>query len=119
MYQNGERLNHYARKRMHKKKMKKAYAKTWYYGSSCGSWNSICLEVERGDYPYSPKALNYWNTFYLSGCRKYAKSCTSATLRAENRKLDYLVRHDDYEDFPQNTRKGDYRRYYDYGWCVY
>lgn len=119
MYQNGQRVQGYNEERLHKNKMREHYAQQHYRGTE--SWNSLREKWEDKETPshYCYHPLDYWKTFYLSGCRDYAKSETSSVLRAQNRKIAHAALYaDDYDDIPM-LRNGDYKRYYDYDWCIW
>lgn len=112
MYENGKRVNGYHRKRIHKQESKNKFAKTWWYGNSAGDWNQMVIDYLR-DPEY--RSLDYWKTFYLSGCRKVAKTSTSRRLR--NIFKSYVAR-EDYDNIPV-LNNADYRKYFDYDWTIW
>ena len=113
------RLNRFARKRQHKRELKLNHARR------CGRY-SIQHDEEREKYwngefvgcPwYSSRndGYEYWHRNYLSGCRKYAKSCTNRRIRSKYR---MQIRMMDPEDImaPQCS---DYEKEFDYLWTIY
>lgn len=122
MYENGKRVNGYQRKRLHKRKVKQSYAKTWYYGDGQYEWNLLVLQYK--DEPRSKwgHPLDYWKDCNLTGPRCYAKSQTNSVLRRkfndECRKALLEDFDDTYDDLPR-VANGNYRKYYDYSWTVW
>ena len=114
MYENGRRVNGYQRKRLHKRKIKKAYAKTWYYGDGEYAWNILVAQYK--DEPRSKwgHPLDYWKDISISGPRSYAKKQTNKAIRRQFRNCEREM----LDEIPRLT-KGYYRRYYDYAWTVW
>lgn len=115
MYENGKRVNGYHRKMLHKRAMKDKYVKTWFYGHISGlSWEEFLKYIRSRDW-YSEDDLHYWRTFYLSGCRSYAKYCTARKIRSVTKQA---VTKQDYDDI-LNIDRGMYRKYFDYDWTIW
>lgn len=122
MYENGKRVEGYQKKRLHKRKVKTAYAKTYCWGNSEYSWSMMVTEYkdvprERWGHP-----LDYWKDFSLTGPRKYAKSQTNSTLRREFNnqcRRALLEDFDETYDYMPQVANGNYRKYFDYAWTVW
>lgn len=111
MYENGKRISGHAKERLHKRKMKKRYAKKYSWGNSCREWEILEIEYQDMvlDSRYHP--LNYWRDYYLSDMRKIAKKATSRRIRRTMNQAteeDYLI-----------LRGADYRKYFDYDWFIW
>ncbi len=122
MYENGRRVNGYQRKRLHKRKVKKSYAKTWYYGDGEYAWNYLVIQYK--DEPRSKwgHPLDYWKEISLSGPRAHAKKQTNKALRREFKNHESKIVLAEFEDSMEHLPRlanGDYRRYYDYSWTVW
>ena len=119
MYENGKRVNGYQKKRLHKRKIKNTYAKTWYWGNGQYDWDMMVIEYK--DEPRSRwgHPLDYWKDFSLTGPRSYAKEQTNSIIRREYK--DYCRRAliDNIYDFTPNMSNGTYRKYFDYDWTVW
>ena len=114
MYENGRRLNRYARMQKHKREMKNRFASSWFYGCEAPiSWEEflVWLESRRkmGDYDYD---IEYWKTYYLTGPRSYAKQ---QTARKARRSFNQKVAHVDWDDFFID----DYEKSFDYAWTIW
>ena len=60
----------------------------------------------------------YWQLYYLTGPRKYAKDCTNSVIRAFYRNL--LNTHDPDElDDAQALSGSDYEKMFDYNWTIW
>lgn len=122
MYENGRRVNGYQRKRLHKRKMKKSYAKTWCWGNTETNWNSMVLM-----YKDEPRAkwghpLDYWKEYSLSNPRTFSKKKTNRTLRRDFNNLSRKIIYSDFEDthdYLPKVSNGTYRKYYDYDYNVW
>lgn len=118
MYENGKRVKGYAKKKLHKKKLKKSFAKGQRYYSASADYNEILNMLDTLP-EYSQKWLKkYWKLLYLSGPRQYAKFVTSRKLRAEARKIKYLVEIGQIDKIPYLKNK-DYEKYFDYDWTIW
>lgn len=60
----------------------------------------------------------YWKEFYLTGPRKYAKSCTNDVIRAKYRDLLNSLNLEDLENI-QALRGSDYEKLFDFWWTLY
>ena len=117
------RLNRYARKCKHKHVQKKRHAVKF------GRYDPRFDEDEaRGDYIEDvvnfPRAkwlehrnggYAYWDEFYLSGSRRFAKQSTNRKIRSEFRDLLANEHHD---NIP-TLRGSDYEKWFDYLWTIY
>lgn len=117
------RLNRYARKRAHKRILKKRHADKF------GVFNSnIDRDKQQTDYfetlesnpnskyiDHRNNGYTYWNQFYLSGRRGFAKRETNRRIR---RKYRELIANEHPDNIP--TPKGaDYEKEFDYPWTVW
>ena len=57
----------------------------------------------------------YWETYYLSGPRKYAKQATNRKIRAKYRDM---IKTTDLEEI-QVLSGADYEKEFDYWWTVF
>ena len=114
MYQNGKRVNGYQRKRLHKRKVKQSYAKSWIYGDGMTAWNNLVIEFKDEPRTKWGHPLDYWKDYSRSDLRQEAKRQTNRALRREFK--DIL--RNEFDDFPK-LASGEYKRYYDYGWTVW
>ena len=116
-------LNRYAEKRRHKLKLKKRHA-TQYNGAGANidlvrqrcqdesaSWWWSRDHQRNGGY-------EYWNQFYLSGPRRYAKECTNSVIRARYRDMLRSMTDEDVEDI-QALTGSDYEKMFDFLWTLY
>ena len=114
------RINRHAQMRMHKRKQKKRYG----YGLYSGYRTNIRLHEDecRREYEDNPNARNggykYWNVYYLTGERKYAKHCTNRVIRAMYRDMLNAVGGDGLDDV-QALRGSDYEKMFDYDWTIW
>lgn len=73
---------------------------------------------EYGDWPNVRNGgYEYWQSFYLTGPRKYAKEATNGIIRARYR--DILRRLDPEEDDIQALRGSDYEKMFDFWWTLF
>lgn len=122
MYENGRRINGYQKKRLHKRKVKKAYAKTYCWGSGEYSWSMMVAKYRDKPRDHWGHPLDYWKDYSLTGSRCYAKSQTNNILRREFKnqcRKAMLADFDDTYDYMPQIVKGTYRKYYDYDWTVW
>lgn len=113
------KLNRYARKRQHKRELKKKHAIAFrnydvnadedYCRRSHEEYKGCKYEDVRND------GYNYWDQFYLSGPRKYAKECTNRKIRAMYRAL---IANEILSEIiaPQGS---DYEKLFDYFWTIW
>ena len=112
--------NRYANKRRHKLNMKRKYGRgiytqyrdnIWLHEQECRDHYCDDCNIRNGGY-------EYWQTYYLSGPRRYAKWCTNRAIRAyyrdQIRKLDEEM----LEDL-QGLKGADYEKMFDYMWTVW
>lgn len=115
-----KRLNRYAEERRHKRKLKQKYGHGLYEGYR----TNIRLHEDecRREYGDRKNARNggyeYWQSYYLTGPRKYAKWCTNRVIRAMYRDLFRRIREDDLDDIVA-LHSGDYEKYFDYDWTIW
>lgn len=109
-------MNRRERKLHHKKMMKKAYTKTYGYTSEeeCKKRYDEWLEWNMNPDPRNG-GYYYWQRFYLSGRRKYAKSETNNKIRARYRNVKI---EEDLESVCAPSKSG-YQKEYDYNWIVW
>ena len=122
MYENGRRINGYQKKRLHKRKVKKAYAKTYCWGSGEYSWSMMVAKYRDEPRDRWGHPLDYWKDYSLTGPRRYAKSQTNNVLRREFKnqcQKAMLADFDDTYDYMPQIVNGTYRKYYDYTWTVW
>ena len=113
MYENGRRIDGYRKKRLHKRKLKRRYAKKYYLGDHETDWNTLAIRYENR-WGSSPE---YWKDNYLSGPRKYARRSTSRKIRSQF-KSD-ISKCKDFEDHSPAIHHGKYRKYFDYDWTIW
>lgn len=93
-YENGKRINRYARSTRHKAHQKRLHMIQWpYYDVDFGVFCSLqtTKNIIR-PYPIDDAYFrNYWRTFYLSGPRQYAKDLTDQTTRARQHQFRQLL----------------------------
>ena len=118
MYENGRRVKGYQRKRLHKRKVKQAYAKGWVYGEGMTVWNKMVIQYKDEEPTKWGHPLDYWKDYSRSNLRTHAKKQTNKAVRREFTNQHSKILLTDGEDFPRLTN-GDYRRYYDYNWTVW
>ena len=118
-------LNRYAQKRRHIRKTKQRYAQ------GQGNYTNVKLleDKERAEAAdesnllwaknYSHRVRNggftYWDKFYISGRRGYAKKCSDKKIRAHFREM---LAHKDPDEIPIYRGK-DHEKEFDYNWEVW
>ena len=113
-------INRHAMMRKHKRRMKKKYG----YGLYNGYRTNIRLHEDecRENYGDCKNARNggyeYWQSYYLTGPRQYAKNCTNRVIRAIYRDMLNTLDADALEDV-QALRGSDYEKMYDYNWTIW
>lgn len=119
-----KRINRYAAKRKHKRKLKQRHAML-YDGNS----TNIDLVRQRCQddsdswlwwAKHHPRngGYEYWNQFYLSGPRRYAKDCTNSVIRARYRDMLRVIDEEDMEDI-QALTGSDYEKMFDFWWTLF
>lgn len=117
------RPNRYDRKRKHKRVLKKRHAVKFDRFDPL-----LDEEKERNDYwddlVNYPRAkwidhrnggYTYWNQFYISGPRGFAKRSTNRKIRSEFR--DLLA--NEHPDNIPTLRGADYEKWFDYMWTIW
>ena len=83
MYENGKRVEGYQKKRLHKRKMKASYAKTYFYGDGEYTWKMLVTEYKDEPRMKWGHPLDYWKDYSLTEQRSMAKEQTNRALRRE------------------------------------
>ena len=114
------RMNRHAQMRRHKRKLKEKYGRGLYTGYRT---NPKLMEEEyREKYVDMKNARNggyeYWQSYYLTGPRKYAKETTNGVIRAMYRALLSVLDPDELEDV-QALKGSDYEKTFDYDWTIW
>ena len=120
-------LNRYAKLRRHKRYLKQRHANAYRYWNVYDDEQSAHREheeeLESGRHWkwHDPRnfGYTYWNNCYLSGCRKYAKSCTNRRIRAKYRQLASKNVKDEYLGDVVAPQGSDYEKEYDYLWTIW
>ena len=92
-YENGVQRNRYSNVLRHKQIQKKRHMKQWPYYNEDFEVFCIAQKEKNEVRPYPIDEIyykRYWNEFYLSGPRQYAKDLTDQTVRAQKLKLHCL-----------------------------
>lgn len=123
MYENGQRVNGYRKKRIHKHKMKQRHIDNWFYGKNgrtrTMTWPEFRAYAEKAlSEPiygqYRQHILDYWEQYYLTGPRQYAKKETARRARQQFREaINKCVDWNDFEGLPP------YHKIFDYDWMVW
>ena len=120
------KMNRYAKKRRHKRKLEKLYAEKYHYGGT-GSYSvewlrdRLIREAEEDDsywrrkHPPRNKGWEYWQIYYLSGRRQYAKKYTDKRIRQKYRQMIQKLDPDDVTA-PSGA---DYEKEFDYDWTIW
>ena len=114
------RINRHAQMRMHKRKQKKRYGYGLYttYRTNTRLHEDEC----RNENENRPNARNggyqYWQVYYLTGGRQYAKHCTNSAIRSMYRNILNAINDEDMDDV-QALRGSDYEKMYDYEWEIW
>lgn len=113
-------MSRYSNLMKHKIQQKKSYMNRLCDKDYGGSMKMMEDDRKNGEpdwrgHPRRNKGFEYWKTFYLSGCRRFAKSATNRIIRARYREL---LRNADPEDV-QALRGADYEKMFDYLWTVW
>lgn len=115
-----KRLNRHAEELRHKRKLKQKYGHGLYQGYRT---NTHLHEDEcRERYGDMRNARNggyqYWQSYYLTGPRQYAKFCTNRAIRAMYRDLLRSICEEDLDDI-QAFQGSDYEKAFDYDWTIW
>lgn len=117
------RLNHYERKRQHKRELKKKHAVRYSLFDpgfdERKTKEDFAKDLEDG-YHWKwqdPRndGYNYWFEFSLSGPRQYAKDCTNRRIRSKSKQL---LANEEFENI-MSLQGSDYEKEYDYWWTIY
>lgn len=114
------RINRHAQMRKHKRKLKQKYG----YGLYEGYKTNLKLHEDEcrerwGDMRNARNGgYQYWQSYYLTGPRQYAKSCTNRVIRAMFRDMLNMLDKEDMDDIPA-FRGADYEKIYDYDWTIW
>lgn len=107
-------LNRYARKKQHKWEMKKRHTKGLYTRIKSPAQDEMDMRSwDRRDKRNG--GYTYWETWYISGTRAYAKQCTNRRIRQKYREL---IGRGEFEDICVLSG-GEYGKEFDYWWTVY
>jgi len=117
------KLNRYARKRKHKRELEKGYATRYgTYSNTRLLQDRLEREAEEREdswwfrkHPPRNNGWEYWKSFYLSGCRQYAKKYSDKRIRQKYRQMIKKFDHDDVTA----PRGADYEKEFDYNWTVW
>lgn len=114
------RLNRHAEKRRHKRKLKQRYGHGLYtrYRTNLRLHEDECRE-ENIDNPNARNGgYEYWQAYYLTGPRQYAKFCTNRVIRAMYRDMIRRMAEEDMDEIPA-LKGSDYEKAYDYAWTIW
>ena len=115
--------NRYAQKRQHKREMKKRYMRKY----ACGVYHNLKLFEDKlreegsqdtlwnRKHPPRNGGYEYWDEFFYSGKRQYAKKYSDKRIRQKYRQL---IKKLDHEDVTA-PRGADYEKEYDYWWTIW
>lgn len=114
------RLNRYAEKRRHKMKLKKKYGHGLYegYRTNLRRHEDECRECWGDTRNARNGGYQYWQAYYLTGPRQYAKTCTNRAIRARFRDLLRAMDEEFLEDVIA-PHGADYEKEFDYDWCIW
>jgi hypothetical protein len=119
------RVNRYANKRKHKRRLKQRHAMLW-----DGRRTNLDLVRQRYQdedfwwwYNHHPcnGGYEYWKQFGRSGTRKYAKDMTNGVIRSRYRDMlrDIDLDDDDAIDDIQALTGADYEKMFDFWWTLW
>ena len=115
------RDNRYSRKPQHIYKQKKRHAVRYnHYDAGLDEREErrkFIEDLENGYNWNDPRngGYHYWEEFYLTGPRAYAKSCTNRKIRAKYR--DMINRED--PEHIMGLKGSQYEKEYDFRWTLY
>ena len=114
------KLNRYAEKRRHKMKLKKKYGYGLYegYRTNLRRHEDECRERWGDTRNARNGGYQYWQAYYLTGPRQYAKEATNSVIRAMFRGLLRNLSEDDMDEVPL-FKGSDYEKTYDYYWTIW
>ena len=114
------RLNRYAQKRKHKHELKKKYGHGLYngYRTNLRLHEDECRE-RWGDMRNARNGgYQYWQLYYLTGPRRYAKFCTNRAIRAMYRDMLRNMSEEDMDEICA-LNGADYEKTFDYDWTIW
>lgn len=114
------KLNRHARMRKHKRNLKKKYSHGLYegYRTNLKLHEDWCRENCGDRCNARNGGYEYWQNYYLTGPRQYAKDCTNRVIRAFYRDLFNKLDGDRLEDV-QALTGSDYEKMYDYDYTIW
>ena len=117
MYENGRRVKGYQNTRLHKRKVKESYAKTYTFGGSDRyDWNYLLTHYK--DTPRNGwHPLDYWKDYSLSEELTFTKNQTNKKLRHEfkNQSQKFFEEDEDFDCIPY-LATGKYKKYCEQIW---
>lgn len=115
------RMNRYAQMRRHKRKLKEKYGRGGPF-SGCRTNLKLHEDEYRRENVNNPYARNggyrYWQTFYITGPRRFAKVSTNRAIRAMYRDMLNTIDPEDMDDV-QALNGADYEKMFDYAWTIW
>lgn len=88
------------------------------YRSNIRMHEAECRDLY-GDRPNARNGgYEYWQAYYLTGPRRYAKFCTNRVIRAMYRDMLRSIDPDDPGDIPA-FRGSEYEKIFDYDWTIW
>jgi len=112
--------NRHAKMRKHKRELKKKYGHGLFngYRTNLKLHEDWCREQYGNQRNSRNGGYEYWQNYYLTGPRQYAKDCTNRVIRAKYRDM-LNVLHEDEMDDVQALRGSDYEKMYDYAYTLW
>lgn len=118
-----KRMNRYANKRKHKKRLKRRHAMLY---DGCRTNLDLVRQRYQGeDFWWRDHHRNggyeYWQQFSRSGARAFAKDATNSVIRARYRELLNDLDMEDPETLEeiQALTGSDYEKMFDYWWTIW
>ena len=117
------RVNRYANKRKHKRRMKQRHAMLYGNRTNLDLVRQQC-QNDSDSWRWWTKrhsrngGYEYWRQFYLSGPRRYAKECTNSVIRSRYRDMLRSMTDEDVEDI-QALTGSDYEKIFDFWWTLF
>ena len=119
------KVNRYAQKRQHKRKMQKRYMLKYSFGRDHNLTefrDRLIREAEEyadtwwgKKHPPRNEGYEYWDEFFYSGMRQYAKKFSDKRIRQKYRQM---IKKMDPEDVTA-PRGADYEKEFDYWWTIW
>lgn len=118
MYENGARVKGYAKKRLHKRKLKKRFLGSMWGYPQYKSYEDYLANHKPyyfgWGYDFEPNQ-KYWQKVYVTGSRKLAKDQTNRKIR---RKFRDEIQKGEYDSLPA-CHGAEYQKYFDYMWTIW